>query len=646
MTLPPASDLSKQDPLWQHPWAAPAALAVAFISLLIWTWQRWADLLVDFAVQLYVPWQLSQGKVLYRDIAHYTGPLSVYYNALAFRLFGVNLRVLEFANLPVLIAIVILIYCLALRMGGRLCALICSLSFLILFAFAHLTIAGNYNFVCPYEYDYTHATLLSLACIIALHRLTEKPRPTIAALAGFLAGLVFLTRAEFFVALIAAAAIAFLIVAAADWKKLPASIAIFALTLPLPTLIGAFLLSFAMPFSTALHGTLGMWPALLRGNVSSQLFYLHSIGLDDIPRSLHMMFAWSAAWCIPAAAFAAWAARPAPRRSIATLGAVFALGALYAGWHWLHRDWQSLFRPLPLLIAAIFVVAIVRIGIFPLPWYSGGGSGWGSSRSTTERRDSNAALPAILSIFSLVLMCKILLYARIIHYGCWLAMPAVMLLIVALFNWIPATLRRLGGCPGIFLSGMSGVWTVVLLVHLVITHTAMGQLTTSVGSGPDQFWADAPRATCVNNAVLAAKQIPPEISPAKTLACFPEGIIINYLARIPTPTPYVNFNPPDLLLFGESQMLASLRSSPPDFIFLVHKDTIEFGERFFGRDYGQKIFAWIQANYQEQPLPMLYLGAEPLHDSQFGIRLLIRRPNEQTQRRLIYGPQSAEFRQG
>ncbi len=360
MTLPPASDSSKQDPLWLRPWAPPAALAVAFISLLIWTWQRWADVLVDFAVQLFVPWQLSQGKVLYRDIAHYTGPLSVYFNALAFRLFGANLRVLEFANLPILIATIILIYYLAHRLGGRLCATLCSLSFLILFAFAHLTIAGNYNFVCPYEYDYTHATLLSLACIIPLHRLTEKPRSTIAALAGFLAGLVFLTRAEFFVALIAAAAIAFLILAAADWKKLPPSIAIFALTLPLPTLISAFLLSLAMPFSAALHGTLGMWPALLRGNVSSQHFYLHSMGLDDIPRSFRLMFAWSAAWCIPTAAFAAWAAMPAPRRSTLTLLVAFLIGIFAAGWHWSQRDWQ-IFRPLPLVIAAIVAISLAQI---------------------------------------------------------------------------------------------------------------------------------------------------------------------------------------------------------------------------------------------------------------------------------------------
>ena len=68
--------------------------------MMLWTWQTWPDVLIDFGVQLYVPWRLSAGEVLYRDIAHYTGPLSVYYHAIFFRIFGPSLRVLEYSELP------------------------------------------------------------------------------------------------------------------------------------------------------------------------------------------------------------------------------------------------------------------------------------------------------------------------------------------------------------------------------------------------------------------------------------------------------------------------------------------------------------------------------------------------------------------
>jgi len=619
MSLPVFSNPPVEVPLWQRRWAGPGVVAAAFLAMLVWTWQKWADVLVDFAVQLYVPWQLAEGKVLYRDIAHYTGPISVYYNALAFRVFGVNLRVLELANLPIVIGIVIVIYRLACKLGGRLCAVVCAVSFVTLFAFAHLTIAGNYNFVCPYEYEYTHATLLSLGCVIFLDRLVTGRRKDDSAIAGFLAGLVFLTRAEFFVAAIAAAVVALGLLATIDRRAFGVSAVTFILAAAMPPLISVSVLHRAMPLALAIHGTLGMWPALLNGSVSAQSFYRHSMGLDDVPRSFGLLSAWCAAWCIPMAGFAAWAAMGKSRRPTWILCLAFFLGAIFAGWQWRHRDWASMFRPLPLVTAAVVVTAIVRF---------------------YRRRDQpdQSARAAILGIFSLVLLGKVFLYARIIHYGCWLAMPATMLLLIALFGWAGAGLRRLGGCPGIFLAGIGGTWTVVLLVHLAITHTAIKQLTVSVGAGADQFWADPIRGNCVNKAVLAAEQIIPA---DKSLACFPEGITINYLARLRTATAYVNFNPPDLLLFGEDRMLEALKKSPPDYVFLVHKDTSEFGKRFFGRDYGREIYAWIEENYREQPLPMLDLGAEPLRDEHFGIRLLIPRPPGEGQRRLIYGPPEA-----
>jgi len=55
-------------PLWQRRSAGPAVIAAVFLAMLVWTWQTWADVLVDFGVQLYVPQQLARGKVLYRDI--------------------------------------------------------------------------------------------------------------------------------------------------------------------------------------------------------------------------------------------------------------------------------------------------------------------------------------------------------------------------------------------------------------------------------------------------------------------------------------------------------------------------------------------------------------------------------------------------
>jgi hypothetical protein len=360
-----------------------------------------------------------------------------------------------------------------------------------------------------------------------------------------------------------------------------------------------------------------MRPAILRGNVASQHFYQHSMGLDDLNKSLLLLAAWCGVYSVPLFGFLLWTSLTKSKPVLPQLIAPFLAGILFAGWRWKEHDWLSLFRPLPIVVACVVAISIHQF--------------W-RRRHQPEAR-SNAALAAMLALFALLLLGKVFLYARIIHYGAWLAMPATMILLISIFGWIPAFLRRRGASHAIFLSGIAGAWIVVLCVHLAMTGAAMKLLTVPVGSGPDRFLADAVRGNIVNQAILAAQQIPAD----KTLDCFPEGIMINYLARRQTAGPYVNYNPPDLLLFGEDRMLDALQKTPPDYILLVHKDTSEFGERFFGLNYGQKLYTWIAQNYQEQSLPMLDLGPEPLQSAHFGIRLLIPRAAAD-QRRLIQGP--------
>ena len=52
--------------------------AALFAGLAAWSWRKWPDPVVDFGRELYVPWQLTQGKVLYRDIESVFGALTVY----------------------------------------------------------------------------------------------------------------------------------------------------------------------------------------------------------------------------------------------------------------------------------------------------------------------------------------------------------------------------------------------------------------------------------------------------------------------------------------------------------------------------------------------------------------------------------------
>jgi hypothetical protein len=72
--------------------------------ILIWavkvasTWAAWGNLTIDSGHEMYVPWVLSEGKMLYRDVWFMYFPASPYFNSYLFRLFGVHLNVLYLAG--------------------------------------------------------------------------------------------------------------------------------------------------------------------------------------------------------------------------------------------------------------------------------------------------------------------------------------------------------------------------------------------------------------------------------------------------------------------------------------------------------------------------------------------------------------------
>ena len=60
--------------------------AVLTALMLHATWLTWPDAFIDFSRELYLPWRVSCGDVLYRDLAYYFDPVSVYTNAALFAL--------------------------------------------------------------------------------------------------------------------------------------------------------------------------------------------------------------------------------------------------------------------------------------------------------------------------------------------------------------------------------------------------------------------------------------------------------------------------------------------------------------------------------------------------------------------------------
>jgi hypothetical protein len=637
----------------------PLAIAVATCSLAYCTWDTWPDVVVDFGRELYVPWQLASGKVLYKDIAIFHGPLSQCLNSVWFRVFGVSFRTLVICNLTILGLLITLLYLLLRQVANRWPAVAACLTFVFLFAFAQYIPMGNFNYVCPYAHEMIHGLFLSLASLACMWRY-ERWGVASAVSAGLALGLAFLTKPEVFVPGLAADLTVLALTMSCtrpSWGRLCVVMIAFFAAVVVPIAVAVAWLSAAMPVTQALQGAFASWMALLQTSPAGQKYFQTVMGVDDIPGNLGLLAKSAcqyAAIVIPACILglvfrftsggrgvkeesyvAADPASPFPPclsshalwGPILSIAAFVVVGALLwpepfsSSWPQAIRPlllrpspsslgWFEALRPLPLFMLAAAAVLLVIFIRCRRKSPSSTRSGHVTARPDRLIRQLS------LVIFALGLLGKILLNARVTHYGFVLAMPATLVLVIALLDWVPTAITRLGGYGGILRAATLAGLMICILSHLSVRMLFAGSNNVyPVARGGDRFLADA-RGPFVSEAL---RWLANYSRRDETLAVFPEGVMLNYLSRRANPMPYLFFTPFDLGLFGEDRIRKSLAANPPAFVALVHKTNSEYGTPFFGKDYGKTLNDWIHENYRE----VYQIGDRPLEEgSRFGILLL------------------------
>jgi hypothetical protein len=571
-------------------------IALAFAKLSIWTWGSWPDVIVDFGRELYVPWRLSQGDVLYQDIAYFNGPLSPYSNALLFRLCGASVHTLFFANLLVLAGFCVVLHELLRALGDALAALVGVLLFLAVFAFGQQIGIGNYNFIAPYSHEATHGLMLALCALAALALACTRQRAAWLIVSGLCVGLTLLTKLEMAVAAVASSVAGFVCIL--QQRRLPVragrAAAYFLAGACLPPLAASALL----PGGGALAALVVPFRDSAALGLASLAFYRSGMGFDHPLDNGIKLLACAAAFCLlftPAIVVAQRVAAHSRRTAIAlATGAAYALTLLAAREH---IAWTDAARALPL--GCLLVL------------------GHCARQQRRGSRELRNAIGLAFAVLALVLLSKMLLNARVRHYGFVLAVPGLMLLLVVATSWLPSALDARGAFGGVMRGAACALFGVLAWVHLERTAHYLDQKNVLIGRGADAFRADL-RGVPLRAALAALAARPAD----STFAVLPEGVMLNFLARRRNPTPFINFMPPELALFGETRMRRSFAMHPPNQIVLVHKDTSEYGFAFFGRDYGVDWLRWVHANYGER----LRFGDPPLSpESRFGVDILTAR---------------------
>jgi len=587
------------------------ALAILFAALAALSWRRWPDLLVDFGQQLYIPWRLSQGDLLHRDILFLHGPLSQHLNGLLFRLFGASLTVLIVANLVLLALLTGLLHEILRRAADRPTAFLGSVVFLALFGFPQYVMVGNYNYVCPYTHEAAHGLLLAAAMLLLLCRFLAEGRCRDAGVAGLCLGLALATKAE-----VALPALMTAGVGLALSPLLPdpsgerrRGVLLFSALALLPcTLFFLYFLSY-LPEATALRAAAGGF-LLLPGEAADNPFYRHVLGIDDLGPNLMLMLrmsGWLAGLLVLGVAAELLVRRLGRDAARWGAGGAVLLFAVLVVWPDL-VPWVDLPRALPVAAACLLVVFLVV-----------------TLKARALEETAAASVPMLLlALLGLGMTGKALFSLRLFHYGFYLAPIAALALLATHLFWVPAVLRRRGLHGNVFRALSVAFVLAAVVYHLRWSWELYGLKDLAVGRGGDTIVTFGPSVQ-ESGAITAEalRFLEENTPPTATLVGLPEAIMLNYQARRIATTPFVNFSMGEVNRFGEARLVESLERWPPDYVALVHKRSDEIGVGPFGVDprYGRRVVAWVESRYDT----VARFGAEPFTDGAFGIRILKQR---------------------
>ena len=578
----------------------PSILVLVGSYMLRLSWFKWPDVLIDYGRELYVPWQITQGKVLYADINHLYGPLSHYFNALLFQIFGTGLSTLAYFNIVIVILLTSIIYTLIKSSFGDLIATTAGICFLVIFAVSQYTGYSNYNFICPYSHEITYGIFLFFLALFIFKKYLVEPSLIYTALIGFILGLIFLTKVEIFIAAFISFLSGFIFI---FWQLKPLYPRKYLLNLIffffLPIIVFFIYFSLHMPLIDAFNSIIASYRNIFSDALANNIYYQHISGFDNTSLSISLMIKYTFGYLI----FFIFIGlisnlftilndkRFGYALNITLFSLIFLLMFLIK----FPLNWFSIARPYPVFILLLLAFLINNL-----------------IKNREDKILVAQYLPFVLLVlFSLLLLLKMILNVRLYHYGFALAMPASLVMVTLMLHYIPNFISRWGN-KTVAMSFTGLFIFLALLFYFNKTMHFYYAKNYPIAKGRDRFLTFSNPGLIVNEAL---GQISKLMSPNDTLVVMPDGVMLNYLSRKRNPSRYFEFTPNFVEATSEEKIINEISLNPPSFIILSKKDTSEHGAKYFGVNYARNIYSWIISNYDK----VSTLGDGTLTGDDFGI---------------------------
>jgi len=597
---------------WQKEWFPILIIAIFFIYLLHLTWLKWGDLIVDIGREMYVPGEISLGKLLYRDICYIYGPFSPYFNAVLFKLFGTHLHSLIISGVITTLAAGILIYKITRFFLNIFFSTFVVLTFLIVFAFGQYVYFGNYNFILPYSYAAIHGVIFVLAALYFFCLSILKKSSRFKYFVSLFTALTLLTRIEMGIALLLALTVT-LILHSIVFKETVSGRVLFYQMFVL-VIIPVFLASaiYALFLVSIREAVLrNSFFDILFSNINIQSAFTKWLsGIEGFSGNINVILKSLLGYIFLTILFASGGFlmsrlrdfKPAFIKKIFlwVVGSLFIFMGITFTIRYFLFDWQ--YRPLPLFLLVAISICVFRIL---------------KSRDLKTRQESLILL--FLSILSFILMLRMLFFARPGHYGFYILIPGAILYHIFFLKIIPDYFKK-GIRRNIFKLGFLFVLVIFIMGYFNVSRTCYKNKTLKVATARGTIYAfDNDRE---NKCKQLIEYLVQNTDENKTLAVFPEGLTINFLAKRKNPLYYYTYLPLDLARSEiVEKLIKDMESEKVDYVVINQRRTDEYGYPVFGKDYAQAVWKYIVNNYELSK----QFGSLPFTREEYGIALFKRK---------------------
>lgn len=555
-------------------WLAQSVIILVFLALTCATWAHWGNVRIDCGRELYVPANILEGKMLYRDLWYLYGPLAPYLKALLLFLFGVHLNVLYGLGLAITLTFALLLFALSRRFLPASAALL--ISFLFLLQGFHPTL---FNYVFPYSYAATLGSLLGLACLYFLVRdIFSEPGPNFM-LAGLTAGLALLCKQEYGLACYFVLAFALI---CRTWSQR---------SLKWSAQKGIALLPGLLICTTG-YGWF-IWKTSARFILMENFqqipgsFFMRTFGskwLADTGLSFH----WHTLLLTQASALffvIIWSLLAKALRSFLILfWLFFSLGAIFILAWFFEFTWTDV-ASIPLFLEMVFPRGMAWLVLLLLVWTL-------TEFFRGQSKENNLALAAV-AFFALTAGARILFrvsYAGYaIFYNTFIFLPTLIFLwriIQRLLKDLPSKQRDRIFNGILLLEGLA-------LFLLLIPHPSQlpARLYTPVGT-IFTYRSEADLFPKIVSFIQEQKKL------GKRVLILPEETLLYTLSGTEAPTRWYQLTPGILDPQQEEEYIQQTDRHGIDFILLSNRSSGEYGVPFFGLDYNHKVYRWIEQNYE------------------------------------------------